>query len=79
MKNFFGITTNRYEFEMNDLVTLITVLNVCLVLLGVWWGPILGIVNCCLGLLLNVINKAHLNLYIMQISLLILNMYFLTL
>ena len=79
MKNFFGITTNRYEFEINDLVTLITVLNVCLVLLGVWWGPILGIANCCLGIVLNAINKAHLNLYIMQISLLVLNIYFLTL
>ena len=79
VKEFFNITDKEYKFEMYDLTTLITVLNVAFVIMGFWWAPILGIVNCVVFIILNIINKVHINSYITQIALIILNVYFLTL
>ena len=78
MKKFFVIKTERYEFEMSDLTTLITILNVAFILMGFWWAPILGIVNCGICIILNIINHMHINVYITQIALIVLNVYFLT-
>lgn len=79
MRDFFGIEDNGYRFEIYDLMSLVTVLNVAFVLMGFWWAPILGIANCCIGLIVNVLNRVHLNNYITQVALMILNIYFLTL
>ena len=79
IKEFFNITEKEYKFEMYDLTTLITVLNVAFILMGFWWAPILGIVNCIICVILNIINRIHINSYITQIALIILNVYFLTL
>lgn len=78
MKNFFRIESDKYIFEWNDVFTLLTILNVTLVLMGVTWAPIIGIFNSFISLILNVKFKTHLNLYVMQIALLVLNIYFLT-
>lgn len=79
IKEFFSIKEDKYTFEIWDLTSIITVLNVALILMGFWWAPILGIVNCIICLIMNVINKVHINNYITQIALVILNIYFLTL
>ena len=79
VKEFFNITDKEYKFEMYDLTTLITVLNVAFIIMGFWWAPILGIANCVVFIVLNIINKVHINSYITQIALIILNVYFLTL
>lgn len=79
MKKFFGIETNKYIFEWTDITTLLTLLNVMLVVTGFYWAPVVGLINCGLGLVLNVINRAHINMYVMQIALIVLNAYFLTL
>lgn len=79
MKEFFGIETNKYVFEWADITTLLTILNVMLVVMGFYWAPIVGLVNCGLGLVLNIINRTHINMYAMQIALIVLNAYFLTL
>lgn len=79
IRKFFGIEEDRYIFEWADLTTMLTVLNVALVLIGFSWAPWVGIINCCVGLLLNIKSKTHLNMYVMQIALIILNAYFLTL
>lgn len=79
IKKFFSITEKEYRFEIWDLTSLITVLNVALILMGFWWAPILGIVNCVICLVMNVINRVHINNYITQVALIILNIYFLTL
>ena len=42
MREFFGIEDNGYRFEIYDLMSLVTVLNVAFVLMGFWWAPILG-------------------------------------
>lgn len=78
MKEFFGIT-NKYKFEITDLSAILTVLNVTFILGGFWWAPLFGLVNCCLVLVINIKNHVHLNMYIIQIALIILNIYFLTL
>ena len=67
----------KYKFEINDLIALFTMLNVLLIICGVWFAPMFGLVNCGIGLGLNVKNKAHLNTYLIQLSLIILNIYFL--
>lgn len=79
VKEFFNITDKEYKFEMYDLTTLITVLNVAFIIMRFWWAPILGIANCVVFIILNIINKVHINSYITQIALIILNIYFLTL
>lgn len=79
MREFFGIKENKYVFEWTDVTTLLTILNVMLVVMGFAWAPWIGVINCILGLVLNVKCKTHINLYVMQIALIILNIYFLTL
>lgn len=79
MKKFFSIESNKYIFEWGDISTALTVLNVVLVLMGVYFAPIIGIFNCILSLVLNVKNNTHINMYVMQIALIVLNCYFLTL
>ena len=78
MREFFSIEEKEYKFEIWDLTALITILNVAFILMGFWWAPILGLVNCVICLVMNVINKVHINNYVTQVALIILNIYFLT-
>lgn len=78
MREFFSIEEKEYKFEIWDLTALITILNVAFILMGFWWAPILGLVNCAICLAMNVINKVHINNYITQVALIVLNIYFLT-
>jgi hypothetical protein len=77
MREFFDIQAQKYVFEWNDVSALLTVLNVVFIIAGCWWAPILGLMNALFTILLNCRHKAHLNLYIIQIALIILNVYFL--
>lgn len=79
IKNFFSITENTYKFEFGNISTILTVVNVAMVLGGLWYAPIVGIINCILSLVLNVKYHSHINMYVMQIALVILNICFLTL
>ena len=78
MKKFFGIES-KYKFEINDFVALLTIANVVLIIMGFWWAPMVGLTNCLVGIGLNIKNRVHINLYIMQVAFIILNIYFLTL
>ena len=78
MREFFTIEEKEYKFEIWDLTALITILNVAFILIGFWWAPILGLVNCAICLVMNVINKVHINNYVTQVALIVLNIYFLT-
>ena len=79
MKKFFDIKEEEYRSEIWDLTALITIFNVAFVLMGFWWAPILGLVNCTICLIANVKSHAHINNYVTQVALIILNCYFLTL
>lgn len=79
MKKFFSIEKESYCFEIVDFLSIITLLNVAFVLCGFWWAPFLGLLNCFIGIILNIKNRTHINTYIIQISLMVLNCYFLTL
>ena len=78
MREFFTIEEKEYKVEIWDLTALITILNVAFILMGFWWAPILGLANCAICLVMNVINKVHINNYITQVALIVLNIYFLT-
>lgn len=77
MKDFFGVEEKKYVFEWGDVSALLTVLSVALIIMGYWWAPIFGLINCAFGIMLNIKGRAHLNTYITQIALIILNLYFL--
>lgn len=79
MKKFFSIKEDKYIFEIFDLTALITILNVAFVLMGFWWAPILGLVNCGVNLVICYKNRTHINSYIVQLALVVLNIYFLKL
>lgn len=76
MKKFFGINGDFY-FEWEDLSALLTVLNVALVLMGFWFAPILGLVNCAVNLIRLPQSQGHVNMYTMNLALIVLNLYFL--
>ena len=78
MKKFFGINAEKYEFEIWDITTIITILNVAFIVMGFSWAPILGLVNCGICIFLNIKNHNHINSYITQVALVVLNVYFLT-
>lgn len=77
IKKFFSITENKYQFEIFDILSILTVLNVALILVGWTPAPAIGIINCIISIIVNIKNKAHINTYIMQVALIILNIYFL--
>ena len=77
MRKFFGIEGKKYVFEWGDITSLFTVLNVLFIVLGYWLAPVVGLLNALCSIVLNAQNKTHMNLYITQIALIILNVYFL--
>lgn len=79
MKEFFNITESKYRFELMDLFTIITIVNVIGILIGWYYAPIIGLFNCLLNIIYNVKTRSHINSYVMQTALIILNAYFLTL
>ena len=79
MRDFFSIKEEYYRFEVYDLTAILTILNVVFVLMGYWWASIFGLVNCAICLTMNVVNRLHINAYLTQVALIILNIYFLTL
>lgn len=77
IKKFFGIEDNKIKIEWMDIATILTVINVTLIICGVWWAPIVGIVNAVANIIITIIRKGHINGYVMNVTLLILNIYFL--
>ena len=76
MKEFFSITESNYQFNIFDVTALFTILNVVFIILGYWFAPLFGLINCVICLITNVKNKSMINSYITQIALIILNVYF---
>lgn len=76
IKKFFNIS-GGYEFEWGDLNTLLTLLNVILIICGWHFAPIIGIVNCAINLVIDVLHREHLNFYTTHLAILVLNIYFL--
>lgn len=77
IKKFFQITENKYVFNIFDLTALFTICNVVFVILGFWWAPIFGLINCFIISCMQIKNGAYVNAYVTQVALIILNIYFL--
>lgn len=77
MKKMFGIESNHYKFEWQDISTALTVINVALIFCGFPWAPLVGILNASMNLILSVKRPTHVNLYVMNFALLAMNLYFL--
>ena len=78
IKKFFKIET-AYKFEWNDLRTLITVLNVILIMkfgLTVAW---FGLVIALLGIIKEMTGNRHINCLVSYLATIALNVYFITL
>lgn len=76
IKAFFQITANKYQFEIFDITTFLTILNVVLIFCGVSFAPLFGIVNSLIFIVLQVKNGSHINNYVTQLMLIALNVYF---
>lgn len=78
MKKFFNITT-PYQFEWNDLRTMLTVINVTLIILfgvaGSWFGLAIAI----FGIIKELTGNRHINCLISYVATIVLNIYFITL
>ena len=77
VREFFGIKEDKIRVEWMDIATILTVINVSLIIAGFWWAPIVGIINATANIIILIIKKGHINGYIMQAALLIMNIYFL--
>ena len=78
IKRFFNITT-PYQFEWNDLRTLITVINVMLIMrfgLSIAW---FGLTVAILGMIKELTGNRHINCLVSYVATIILNIYFITL
>jgi hypothetical protein len=78
IKNFFNITTT-YHFEWNDVRTVITVLNVVLIMkfgLTVAW---FGLAVAVLGMVKELKGNRHINCLVSYMATIALNVYFITL
>lgn len=76
IKKFFGIE-GKYRFEIFDLTSILTIINVVAIILGMRFAPLFGLASCIICFCMNIRAKAHINLYLTQIALIVLNMYFL--
>ena len=76
MRKFFGIETT-YQFEVMVIITLLTILNVTFIICGFWFAPIFGLCACIVSIVTMIRNRNHINNYVMQIALIILNVFFL--
>ncbi len=70
IKKFFSIEQDSYIFNIYDLTALFTILNVILIIAGFRFASVFGLVNCFICL-------AMANVYVTQIALVILNIFFL--
>lgn len=77
IKKFFGINDKNFKLEWMDISTVLTVINITLIVCGIEWAPIIGIINAVANIIVLIIKKGHINGYIMQTALLIMNIYFL--
>ena len=78
IKRFFNINKS-YQFEWNDLRTLITVINVLLIMrygLSIAW---FGLTVAILGMVKELTGNRHINCLVSYIATIILNLYFITL
>ena len=77
IKKFFSIEQDNYNFNIYDLTALFTILNVILIIVGFRFASVFGLVNCFICLAMAIRNHAFLNVYVTQIALVILNIFFL--
>lgn len=78
IKNFFNIKT-AYKFEWNDLRTLITVINVILIMkygLSIAW---FGLAVAVIGMVKELTGNRHINCLVSYLATIALNVYFISL
>lgn len=76
IKKFFNIT-KPYTFEKTDIEALITILNVIGVITIGLTASWIGLGMAIFNLITNFKNRPHINVWLIHISLLVLNGYFL--
>lgn len=78
VKKFFNIET-AYKFEWNDLRTLLTIVNVFLIIAfgvaGSWFGLAISI----FGIVKEMTGNRHINCLVSYVATIVLNVYFITL
>lgn len=71
------MTKIKYQFDLADLTTGVSLVAIGLTLAGFWWSTIIFIINCLVNLVYTIIKVKRINLLILNLGLLVLNFYFL--
>ena len=77
LRKFFNIETS-YQFEWNDLRTILTVINVFLIIAFGVAGPWFGLAVAVFGIVKELVGNRHINCLVSYIATIILNIYFIT-
>lgn len=78
IKNFFNIKTS-YRFEWNDLRTVLTVINVILIMAFGVAGSWFGLTVAFFGIVKELTGNRHINCLVSYVATIILNVYFISL
>ena len=78
VKKFFNITEG-YRFEWNDLRTMLTVINVFLIITFGVAGSWFGLAIACFGIVKEMTGNRHINCLVSYVATIVLNIYFITL
>ncbi len=71
------IKNDKYEFDFNDITTLILCVAVALILCGFYIvSTIIFVINCIIGIIFCITKVKRFNILILNIALLILNLSF---
>lgn len=67
----------KYQFDIGDITTLISVVAVILTVCGIWWSTIIFLVNAAFQVVWTVAKTKRYNLLLLNLSMLVFNVYFL--
>jgi hypothetical protein len=78
VKKFFNIE-HSYKFEWNDLRTVLTVINVLLIIIFGVAGSWFGLAISLFGIVKELTGNRHINCLVSYVATIVLNIYFITL
>lgn len=78
IKKFFNIE-HSYRFEWNDLRTVLTVINVLLIIIFGVAGSWFGLAISLFGIVKELTGNRHINCLVSYVATIVLNIYFITL
>jgi len=67
----------KYQFDICDITTLISVAAVVLTVCGIWWATIIFLANTIFQVIWTVTKTKRYNILLLNLSMVVFNLYFL--